>query len=598
MVSFLTFSVANALSVDVETKYAGGKTETKKMELKEVGNNVYRLLIPLCDIPNDAQSVAIKPEFARAKVGDEGYAIFPNGVLTKFTDRKDGRNFVARAHIALTGTKTPAGTFAAIVKGMPYTFSTELAKKGENYTHAISFDFRAQKAYDDIFIDYIKLEGDNANYSGMARAYRQYKLESGAVKTIKEKIKFRPALEYCLTAPEIRIRLGWKPAPPKVVHQTLENEPKMKIAATFDRVGDIVKELKNQGVDKAELCLVGWNIRGHDGRYPQMFPVEPALGGEPKLRELIKNTLADGYLITCHTNSTDAYEIADTWDEEYIIKKPNGSMVVNDTPWSGGEMYQVCWKRAYERFGIKDLRKIADLGFKGMHYIDVVSCVPARSCFDPRHPTNPNEAAFYMNKIFDYCNDTFGGSMSEGGYDHCFGSVDSVLYISFLLGNEKGKVWVDRFVPIWQIAYHGIVLSNPGPYTVNYPIKDRNAQLKFVEFGGRPSFYIYSKFRDGAKSNWMGEDDITCETDEKLVKNVARIKKACDEYAEMSHLQLEFIDFHDEIEKDVFVTKYSDGTEIVTNYTDKPFSYKSNIVEGKSYRMFRPTLVQRLSNLF
>lgn len=597
ILSLFVSALVFAQNVDVEMKFSDKRVEKKTYQLKDVGNNTYRLFIPLCEIPTNVDKLTIIPEFARAKVGDEGYFVLPNGVLTKFKERKDGRFLASRAHLAVLGSKTPAGTYAAIVKGMPYSFSSGNFKKGNNYHQEIFFNFKHRKAYDDIFIDYVKLEGDDANYSGMGKAFRNYKLASGAVKTIREKVKTRPALEYCVTAPEIRIRQGWKPAPPKVRHQTLANEPEMKVVVTFDRVGDIVAELKKQGVDKAQLCLVGWNIRGHDGRYPQMFPVESALGGEAKLRSLIKNTLADGYQIVCHTNSTDAYEIADSWDEEYIIKNPDGSLAKNETPWSGGEMYQVCWRRAYERFGIHDLKKVADLGFKGMHYIDVVSCVPARDCFDPRHPTNPNEASWYMNKIFDYCNDTFGGSMSEGGYDHCFGSVDSILYVSFILGNDKNRNMLDRFVPLWQIAYHGIVLSNPGPYTVNYKIKEKDAQLKFIEFGGRPNFYFHSKFREGA-SNWMGENDITCQTDEKLKADVALIKEAYDEHNKIAHLQYEFMDFHDEIAPNVFITRYSDGTEIITNYTTEPFLYKNCQIEGKSYRVFKPSLLSWFTNLF
>ena len=597
VLSLFAFVVGYAQNVELEMKYSDNRVEKKTVKLKDIGNNTYRLFIPLCEIPNNLDLLTIRPEFAKAKVGDEGYYVLPNGVLTKFTERKDGKFVAPYGHIALVGSKTPSGTYACIVKNMPYSFSSGNYKKGKDYHQAVYFNFKHRKAYNDVLIDYVKLEGDDANYSGMGKAYRNYKLSSGAVKTIKEKIKTRPALEYCVKAPEIRIRQGWKPAPPKVRHQTLANEPEMKVVVTFDRVGDVVAELKKQGVDKAQLCLVGWNIRGHDGRYPQMFPVEPALGGEEKLRSLIKNTLADGYQIVCHTNSTDAYEIADSWDEEYIIKNPKGLLVKNETPWSGGEMYQVCWRRAYERFGIHDLKKVADLGFKGMHYIDVVSCVPARNCFDHRHPTNPDQASWYMNKIFDYCNDTFGGSMSEGGYDHCFSSVDSILYVSFLLGNEKGRYMIDKFVPVWQIAYHGIVLSNPGPYTVNYKIKPKHAQLKFIEYGGRPNFYFHSKFREGA-SNWMGEDDITCQTDEKLAKDVALIKEAYDEHNKIAHLQLEFIDFHDEIAKDVFITRYSDGSEIITNYTDKPYMYRNAQIKAQSYRVFNPTLLQQLVNLF
>lgn len=574
----------SAQSVDITFVRGGGKSETKTVKPEKISPDTYRLKIAASEIPSDVERLELTPDFARAKVGDDGYFILPNGAMTKFLDRKDGRVEIKRGHMAFVGSKTPAGAYASIVKSMPYFFSAKNVKKGDSYTQTVFFDFKHLKPYADVLIDYVKLEGGDANYSGMARAYRKYKLESGAVRPLSEKIKEKPALEYCVYAPEIRVRQGWKPAPPKVIHQTLENEPEMKVVVTFDRVGDIVRELKRQGVDKAEICLVGWNKSGHDGRYPQMFPVEPKLGGEAKLRELIKNTLADGYQITCHTNSTDAYEIADVWSEEYIIKKPDGSLQKNPTPWSGGEMYDVCWKRAYERFGEHDLAKVADLGFKGMHYIDVSTCVPARECFDPRHPTTPEEASAYMNKIFEYCNKTFGGSMSEGGYDHGFSVVDSVLYVSFALGRDKLYSYWDDLVPIWQIVYHGIVLYNPGPYTINHSIKDAKTRLKFVEFGGRPSFYFHSKFRDSG--NWMGNDDITCETDEKLVHDVSKIKEAYDEYKKLARLQLQFMESHEQIADGVYSTVYSDGTEIVSNYSDKPFAHKGVSVPSLGYKVF------------
>ena len=50
-----------------------------------------------------------------------------------------------------------------------------------------------------------------------------------------------------------------------------------------------IKEFKSQGIDKAEFCLVGWNVSGHDGRFPQLSPVEERLGGEKKLRKFTTN---------------------------------------------------------------------------------------------------------------------------------------------------------------------------------------------------------------------------------------------------------------------------------------------------------------------
>ena len=60
--------------------------------------------------------------------------------------------------------------------------------------------------------------------------------------------------------------------------------------------------------------MVGWNKSGHDGRWPQAFPVEEKLGGEEGLREAILHANKLGYYIAAHTNSSDAYTIADNFD--------------------------------------------------------------------------------------------------------------------------------------------------------------------------------------------------------------------------------------------------------------------------------------------
>ncbi len=62
----------------------------------------------------------------------------------------------------------------------------------------------------------------------------------------------------------------------------------MKLYLTFDEVGMLLDALKSNGVEKAEICIIGWNQKGHDGRYPQLFPLEESTGGEKALRELIK----------------------------------------------------------------------------------------------------------------------------------------------------------------------------------------------------------------------------------------------------------------------------------------------------------------------
>lgn len=69
---------------------------------------------------------------------------------------------------------------------------------------------------------------------------------------------------------------------------------------------------------------------GHDGRYPQIFPVEPSLGGEEKLKKLINKAKSYGYNIVGHDNASDAYTVSEQWDEKYLLKNKDGSFYKMD----------------------------------------------------------------------------------------------------------------------------------------------------------------------------------------------------------------------------------------------------------------------------
>ena len=572
---------------NVELKFFGkdGSVVEKKVELAELGGGVERLVVPIRDIPVDCKRLEVHHQYANAKKGDEGYWVFPNGMMGTFR-LDNGKYSLGRSPLQVQGVKTKAKTFAAVVKGMKYEYSMEVVADKGNYKIFPSFNIAQMgfAPYEDIVIDYYTLKGDDANYSGMARAYRKSQLESGAVKPIKERMKKQPYLEYASKAPEIRIRQAWKPAPPKIEFQTVENEPKVGVYVTFDRVGEIIDELKSKGVEKAELCLVGWNVSGHDGRYPQLFPVEPLLGGEAKLRALIKKAKDAGYLIVCHTNSTDCYTIADTFSDYITCKDVSGNPQMGGK-WSGGKMFKLCAQVSWDNYARKDLPKVRDLGFFGLHYIDVVSCVKPYDCHDHMHPLNRAQYAEYMNRIMALARDTFGGAASEGPFDHVAGNLDYALYISF---NVMGKqpALVDRVVPLWQIVYNGIILSNPSAETTNYSIKDAKTRLKQIEFGGRPAFYYHSAFMGNGR-NWMGNTDLRCQTQQELKASGDAIKAACDEFAKLSHLQLEFMDFHDEIAPNVFITRWANGDEIVSNYSDKPYTFKGKTVKPLAYEFFK-----------
>ena len=533
------------------------------------------LRIPRNKLPKNLRRVKVSSARARIPAGTDGYWVNSDGELGTFKARgKDGVRRSGRPHMPFFGAVLPDAAFVAIVKGMPYNFSFTVELKKGVYELSMAYDFHMEDVYEDLEVEFRLLEGANANYAGMARAYRAYQLGRKAVIPLKERAKAQPILDYAAQWPEIRVRNAWKPVPSPEPEQTIKNEPPVKPVITFDRFKQIADEFKRQGIGGAEFCLVGWNVGGHDGRWPQIFPVEPSLGGEAKLKEAIAYAQGLGYQVVAHCNHRDAYLIADSWDAEYIREKnADGTLRRGKTTWGGGRMYTICPKRAYEKFALQQMPMVRAMGFKGLHYLDVYSCVGAERCDDPRHPLNEREGTKYVGHILQLGRDTFGGISSEGSYDQNAGQLDYVLYVSFARPFEAATYagLVDRLVPMFQLVYNGIIFSNPYTTTVNAQIKGRPSELKTIEFGGRPSFYFYANFlTPGKGKNWMGDEDLTCATDDELARSVAAIKRGVDAYQKVWRLQYEYMEGHDELAPGVYRTRYADGTRVYVNYNDAP----------------------------
>lgn len=506
-----------------------------------------------------------------ATSGDEGYFVVPLEAQTgtymiRFTPREDTEYVSVFSCMSCYGwNKGEQGTLV-IITGMKYDYGMVAGVQEGMYYLYPRFYMDGDYPYEDIAVRLYRLElGD---YSAMARTYRQYQIEELGCVPLKNRVQADPRLRKSAEAINVRIRQGWKPVPPPVEEQTLETEPEMHTACTFDRVGELAREFKRQGIEKTEFCLVGWNTRGHDGRFPQIFPVEEKLGGEEALRHLIRTVKELGYGIVCHDDATAAYRIADCWDEEYILKHKDGSLYKRPKLWAGGRPYKICPQREYEKFEVPNMEKLSDLGFEGIHYIDVITILELLKCYDQAHPCTRKDSAMWYRRIMKLARERFGGFSSEGSYDFAADCLDYILYASFHLDDQNTPDICDEHIPFWQIAYHGIILYNPGTFTLNYSVKQKANRLKYFEYGGRPLAVYYANFRSGEKwlDHWMGREDLLCDTDEQLRFSVEKVKQMAQDYALMEKVRFAFMDRHEKLAEGIFRTTYSNGETVTVDY--------------------------------
>lgn len=554
------------------------KTQKRvKAEITDRNGILYAGMPEKVDYTN-VKSVDFAVDYAKAQAGEAGYYVLPRGreglgddSLCYFTEREDCEVVIEGPEMTMYGMIGENYSFMAAVTGMTYDYELVVRAEKGVYTMFPRFILNGQTPYEKIEVRFETLS-KGADYNAVAHAYRRYRFEKGEIVPLKERMKRQKVLERAAKAPFIRIRMGWKPVPTPVEEQTQESEPPMKVACTFEDVEKLMEECYAQGIRDAEFCLVGWNVRGHDGRWPQIFPVEEAFGGEEALKKLIDKAGQLGYLIVCHTNSTDAYSIAENYNEKDLIQKADGSVSRNKTSWSGGAMYDLCPAVAKKQ-AEEMLPRVAALGFSGLHYIDVISTVPPRTCYSPEHPVTARQCVEQWLDIMRLSKELFGGFSSEGGYDFAAPQMDYGLYVSF---GDKGCPLSDKKVPLWQLVYHGFVMGNPFATTVN---PDDEDWLKVMEYGGRPAIYFYSQFvtPDGERGNWMGTVDYACHTQEERKESVSRIAKTCRAYAEAAYLQKELMEEHRETAPGVFEVTYSDDSRVIVDYHIKSWQ----IIKGQ-----------------
>ncbi len=543
-------------------------------------------------IPEGTAFVEFHLDEFRASAGDDGYFLIPTFTernrpsgLTRFRERPDMEHVSRSNDMPVFGINRGNSGILAVVSGMGLTYSIVVQVKNGCYTMFPRFHFDGGKPYEAPEILRFDLTGTDADYSGMARRYRRYQIERGACIPLRERAEKYPVLAEAAKGAEVRIRMAWKPVPPPVLEQTEENEPEVHAAITFRRAGEILDECYRQGIRHAEFCLVGWNIGGHDGRFPDLFPVEPKLGTLDDLKALIAKAKGYGYLICCHTNVLDSYSVSKRWRRNDLLLDRDGSEHKGGC-WGGGQSYFFCPKMAHEHYAVQDFDDLAALGFRGTHYLDVMSIVEPNPCYHPDHPLNPREAGDWRGKTMALAREKIGASGSEGGLDFMIGDLDYVLYALFEL-NPKMPELCDEYVPFWFIVYHGIVLYNSSCESVNAMIKrNPDLALRNLEYGGRPLAYFYAKFLSTG-SNWMGNEDMGCATDGEMRNAVSKLAESIRSYSERCDLQYEFLEEHKKLADRVALTRYSDGSVILVNYRDDAFLYEGKTVPPHGFLRIR-----------
>ena len=575
---------------EVRIGYHGRPEEVRRVPCAKQADGAWRFVLRTIDMPCDAWYVDVFADGTDLPFG-EGYWVTGDGNYGRL-ERRKGFFETSAQRLPIYGAVSAKGAFVAIQKTLRGEFRQQVraTKDGVRMSARYKIEKIEFDPYEDIVIDFCPLTGGDANYSGMARKYRDWQLARGEVRPLKEKIRGNPALRWSTESIFLRCKFGRSIRKGINHDKFLYGKPRMNVDHTFDDFMEIMRTCKAQGLDKVDMCLVGWQPDGHDGPFPDLFPPDARFGGEAKMREAIALGKSLGYRMSVHVNWHNYYEKSVRYREEDVAKGTDGKPRAY-AKFRGilpaGRVYDCCWEVMCNRYVDADIATLLDYGLDGTLHMDVTSAEEPMPCHDPRHPNNRADMIRWQKAIGEKARAAFGGSSSESAFDQFASALDNILYVAWEPRNhplrENKHPLCDGMLPIFPIAYNGIIMSQPYYATIDAPChrsKDEMMSeafgaflwiptpeervLKVFEWGGRPMFY-YTMYTD---------------------RDIADIKRMYDQWQPLSHLQLEFIREHVELAPGVTATRYENGEEVLCNASKEPYAYRGETVPALDFRLY------------
>ena len=301
----------------------------------------------------------------------------------------------------------------------------------------------------------------------IAGEYRKVAQEKGWLVTWDEKIKEHPQAEKLFGVINFKL---WA-ALERRVDEDL-NEFSVDVNWTFDEAAQVAEHLKNElELDKVLFILGGWTHKGYDCQHPDILPAAPECGGNEGLQNCIQRVQKCGYLFGVHDNYQDMYLDAPSWNEDYIAKNPDGSLIMGGL-WLGGRCCITCSKKAVELAKRpQNLPKVKELFNLDVYFTDT-TYTSLLECFDKNHPLTKWDDMHWKQTLSDYARELIGLFSAEDGQEWAIPHADLFEGLSGLHGeyyrNFDLKALGGTVAPIFEMVYHDcIAIHGKYSYTLN-----------------------------------------------------------------------------------------------------------------------------------
>lgn len=411
----------------------------------------------------------------------------------------------------------------------------------------------ADRTHSDLSVRYIFLEGDEANYTGMATAYREYLLDRGLLETKDTTYKTR--VDFLGTDRE-----EWVVGTSAVT------------MTSVDDIEEIYSELNELGADRILSLYKGWQKKGLYNLPVTKFEASSQIGGSKKLAKLVETEASNGNDLYLYTDSLriNPDETNATFN---VAKKVNKKKYEEETYKDVYKKFQFLTpSRSEELLG----KLINSYTKKGVDKVAISGI------------TNNLFSYSYSSVMYSRkdCKETYEETLDdiskktdlvlEQPFAYLWKDTNSFIDMPLY---DSEYIFEDTFVP-----FLSIVLKGEMPVYSEYVNFEANKQeflLKMIETGTYPSFYI-TKAKSSELIYTNSNDIYSSEYDvyKDTIIEYTKELRAINELVEGEHIVA-----HDMLDGKVTRVKYSNGVTIYLNYGEEAATADGYSLESMTYKV-------------
>ena len=413
----------------------------------ELRNRALEVTLDPIQFPADKKTLSISfpLDFGASRAGEEGYLvnsygnydaregrIFPfGGDFDRYRD-SEGFNIRGESTMPFFGIVRRGHPCAAIITDFPATdfeLKTLVRQNSNGFKRLCAttpiWSYERDRVNEPRHITYQFMK--KGGYVEVAKAYRQYLLDTGRYATLRERVKQRPVCNLAANA-----SFYWG-------------------AYSLTEMPAFMAKLKENGVNKAVLHVANRNdFVGGWKRWPE--GMTSATSTAEEFTNVANIARKMGYGFSPVDEYTPFADRGKDYDANLRAMRRDGGYYSFEKE----KTFFLCDSQKL-RFAQRDLPHVKEVIGECPYLLDCEGC-SVYDCFDPRHPLTFRQQILARREFLTYIRNTMGTVVSEGSPIDWLTDIIDVGH-GHSLGFQFWESKPGAFIPLWSLVYGGAVVD-------------------------------------------------------------------------------------------------------------------------------------------